>query len=86
MKWRIVLKSSIIALIICLAVCLSACQEAAAHREFDSSCCTVDMQIDIETVKPKLIDFPLIRVKPHNIKAEEGKDFAELLLSDAKFY
>lgn len=86
MKWRIVLKSSIIALIICLAVCLSACQEAAAHREFDSSCCTVDMQIDIETVKPKLIDFPLIRVKPHNIKAEEGKDFAELFLSDAKFY
>lgn len=90
MKQRIGLKSSIIVLTICLAVCLSACQEAAAHdnsnRTIDSSCCTVDMQIDIDALKPDSIDFPLIRVKPHDIKAEEGKVFAELLLGDAKFY
>lgn len=44
------------------------------------------MQINIHTLKPDLIDFPLIRVKPHDIKPEEGKAFAELFLGDAKFY
>lgn len=90
MKQWSVLKSLIIVLTICLAVCLSACQEAAAcnnsNRTINSSCCTVDMQIDLDTLRPESIDFPLIRVKPHEIKAEEGKAFAELLFGDAKFY
>lgn len=90
MKRQIVFKSLIFALTICMSVCLSACQEASAHnddkRVLDSSCCTVNMQVDIDTVKLNSIDFPLIRIKPHDIKAEEGKAFAELFLCDAKFY
>jgi hypothetical protein len=89
MRQQIGLKIPIIVLAICFAVFLSACHGAAAYNNSngtDSSYCTVDMQIDIDSLKTDSIDFPLIRIKPHDIKAEEGKAFAELLFGDEKIY
>lgn len=89
MNKRVIFKPSIVVLTAGLMVLLSACQAADAknsNQKNDSFSCTLNLEIDIDTVKQHATDYPIIRVRPHNITAEEGRNFAELLLGHAQFY
>ena len=73
--------------IFCLVLVVFLCRVTSRDIN-DSPLCTVDMRVEINQLAAlQDINFSVIKVKPHMLRSEECKKFAELLFGDsANFY